>query len=262
MSLEAFEADLKNNLCKIWNRMSSGSYMPPPVRAVEIPEAGGGVRVLGVPAIGDRVAQAVVAARIEAVAEPVFRGNSYGYRPGRSPHDAVGACRERCWKYDWVIDLDVAKFFGTVPHDLVLKAVGRHVELPWVLLCVRRWLTAPLQMPDGSLAARDRGTPQGSLQARQLPPAQVAQGQVPPPAAGQGPGQGLEPGYHPDPRCPAALAMDTVTRECHAGICGSVTPGSAGVSRRDLREPGGEIPLGHPTPGLAARCPVCRSWGT
>ena len=162
VSLEAFEKDLKNNLYKIWNRMSSGSYLPPPVRAAEIPKAGGGVRVLGVPTIGDRVAQTVVAARIESAAEPVFCPDSYGYRPGRSALDAVRACRERCWKQDWVIDLDVAKFFDTVPHDLVLKAAGRHTDLPWVLLYVRRWLTAPLQLADGTLAARDRGTPQGS----------------------------------------------------------------------------------------------------
>jgi RNA-directed DNA polymerase len=162
VSLEAFGAGLKDNLYKIWNRMSSGSYMPPPVRAVEIPKAGGGVRVLGVPTIADRVAQTVVAARIESVVEPLFHPDSYGYRPGKSPHDAIGACRERCWKRNWVIDLDVAKFFDTVPHDLVLRAVERHVDLPWVLLYVRRWLTAPLQRADGTLAARDRGTPQGS----------------------------------------------------------------------------------------------------
>ena len=162
VSLAAFGADLENNLYKIWNRMSSGSYFPPPVKAVEIPGPDGGVRVLGVPAIGDRVAQTVVAARIEAVAEPVFCPDSYGYRPGKSALDAVGACRERCWEYDWVLDLDVRKFFDSVPWDLIVKAVQAHADLPWVILYVKRWLAAPVQMPDGSLAQRDRGTPQGS----------------------------------------------------------------------------------------------------
>jgi len=162
VSLTDFEKDLKDNLYKVWNRMSSGSYFPPPVMAVEIPKAGGGTRVLGVPCVADRVAQTVVAARIEAVVEPVFHGDSYGYRPGRSALDAVGVCRERCWKHDWVIDLDVQKFFDSVRWDLIVKAVEKHADLPWVILYVRRWLAAPVQMPDGSLVQRDRGTPQGS----------------------------------------------------------------------------------------------------
>jgi len=163
VTLAAFELDLKGNLYKVWNRMSSGSYFPPPVKAVEIPKAfGPGTRMLGVPAIADRVAQTVAAARIEAVVEPVFHDDSYGYRPGRSVPGAVAACQERCWKYDWVVDLDVQEFFGSVPWDLVLKAVEAHVTEPWVILYVRRWLAAPVQMPDGTLAERDRGTPQGS----------------------------------------------------------------------------------------------------
>jgi group II intron reverse transcriptase/maturase len=163
VSVEAFEAGLEDNLYRIWNRMSSGSYFPPPVRAVVIPKAHGpGTRMLGVPTIADRVAQTVVAARIEAAVEPVFHRDSFGYRPGRSPHDAVGRCRERCWSHDWVLDLDVAKFFDSVRWDLVIKAVERHVDLPWVILYVRRWLAAAVQMPDGSVAERDRGTPQGS----------------------------------------------------------------------------------------------------
>ena len=162
MSLAVFEENLRDNLYKIWNRMSSGSYFPPPVLAVEIPKGDGGTRVLGVPTVADRVAQTVVAARIESVVEPVFHPGSFGYRPGRSALDAVGACRERCWKYDWVIDLDVRKFFDSVPWDLVVKAVERHVTLPWVVLYVKRWLAAAVQMPDGSLVRRDRGTPQGS----------------------------------------------------------------------------------------------------
>jgi RNA-directed DNA polymerase len=163
VDLAAFETDLKSNLYRIWNRMSSGSYFPPPVRAVEIPKPhGGGTRVLGVPTIADRIAQTVVAGRLEEKVEPIFHPDSYGYRRGRSPLDAVETCRARCWKYDWVIDLDVAKFFDSVSWDLVVKAVAAHTDLPWVLLYVKRWLAAPMQQPDGTLQARDRGTPQGS----------------------------------------------------------------------------------------------------
>jgi RNA-directed DNA polymerase len=162
-SLADFAQDEKNNLYKIWNRMSSGSYFPPPVRAVEIPKAGGdGVRVLGVPTVADRIAQTAVAMVLEPMVEPMFHPDSYGYRPGRSALDAVGVCRQRCWKRAWVIDLDIQSFFDTVPHDPILMAVAHHTNLPWVLLYVKRWLTAPLQQPDGSLVRRDRGTPQGS----------------------------------------------------------------------------------------------------
>jgi group II intron reverse transcriptase/maturase len=163
VSLEAFEKDLKNNLYKIWNRMSSGTYFPPPVRAVEIPKTGGGVRILGVPTVGDRIAQTVAARVIETEVEKIFHPDSYGYRPGRSAIDAVAACRSRCWKYDWVIDLDIQKFFDTVPWELLLKAVAAHTDQPWVLLYVKRWLTAPLQQSNGTVQERDRGTPQGAL---------------------------------------------------------------------------------------------------
>jgi RNA-directed DNA polymerase len=162
-SLEDFEADLKHQLYKIWNRMSSGSYFPPPVRAVEIPKPhGGGTRILGVPTVADRVAQTVVARRLAREVEPIFHADSYGYRPGRSALDAVAMCRRRCWKADWVIDLDIQKFFDSVPWDLVVKAVAAHTDDPWVVLYVTRWLAAPLQLPDGTLQRRDRGTPQGS----------------------------------------------------------------------------------------------------
>jgi RNA-directed DNA polymerase len=162
-SIEEFEKDLKNNLYKIWNRMSSGSYFPPPVLAVEIPKShGAGTRVLGVPAIADRVAQTVVARRLERKVEPIFHADSYGYRPGRSALDAVGVCRERCWKTSWVIDLDIQKFFDSVPWDLIVKAVEANTDQPWVVLYVKRWLKAPLQQADGTLRRRDRGTPQGS----------------------------------------------------------------------------------------------------
>lgn len=163
MSVEAFEADLKNNLYRIWNRMSSGTYFPPAVRAVDIPKAGGsGVRTLGVPTVADRVAQTVVTLALEPQVEPGFHADSYGYRPGRSALDAVAVCRRRCWEYDWVVDLDIRAFFDTVPHDLICRAVARHTDQPWVLLYVKRWLQAPLQMATGEQVARDRGTPQGS----------------------------------------------------------------------------------------------------
>jgi len=162
-SIEDFEKDLKNNLYKVWNRMSSGSYFPPPVRAVEIPKVhGAGMRILGVPTVTDRVAQTVVAMELERRVEPVFHQDSYGYRPGRSALDAVGVCRLRCWKFDWVVEFDIRKFFDSVSWDLVVKAVAAHCDLPWVVLYVKRWLAAPLALPDGTLTDRDRGTPQGS----------------------------------------------------------------------------------------------------
>jgi len=163
VSLEEFEKDLRNNLYRIWNRMSSGTYFPPPVRAVEIPKPhGGGVRMLGVPTIADRIAQTVVARHLESRVEPIFHPDSYGYRPRRSALDAVGVCRQRCWQRLWVIDLDVSAFFDSVRWDLIVAAVAAHTDAKWVLLYVKRWLAAPLQLPDGSLSERDRGTPQGS----------------------------------------------------------------------------------------------------
>jgi RNA-directed DNA polymerase len=162
-SVEDFEKDLKGNLCKIWNRMSSGTYFPPAVKAVEIPKAhGAGTRILGVPAVADRVAQTVVAARLEKNVEPKFHDDFYGYRPGRSALDAAGKCRERCWRHDWVIDLDIQKFFDSVPWDLIVKAVEVNTGERWVILYVKRWLQAPMQMPGGTIAERDRGTPQGN----------------------------------------------------------------------------------------------------
>lgn len=162
-SIDEFEKDLKNNLYKIWNRMSSGSYFPPPVLAVEIPKPhGGGTRILGVPTVADRIAQTVAARRLEEKVEPIFHPDSYGYRPARSALDAVGRCRERCWRYDWVIDLDIQKFFDSVPWHLIVRAVEAHTDVPWVVLYVKRWLAAPVRLPDGTLAERDRGTPQGS----------------------------------------------------------------------------------------------------
>jgi len=162
-SIQAFEVNLKANLYKLWNRMSSGSYMPPPVRAVEIPKKGGrGSRMLGVPTVADRVAQTVCYLYLEPEVEPVFHPDSYGYRPGRSAHDALGTCRQRCWRYDWVLDLDLKSFFDSLDHSLTLKAVAHHTNLRWILLYVERWLKAPLQLEDGTLKPRDRGSPQGS----------------------------------------------------------------------------------------------------
>ncbi|WP_338895736.1 group II intron reverse transcriptase/maturase [Streptomyces sp. TG1A-60] len=161
-SIDDFEKDLRNNLYRVWNRMSSGSYFPPPVRAVEIPKPhGGGTRVLGIPAVADRVAQTVVARHLMRRVDPAFHPDSYGYRPGRSALDSVERCRERYWKRDWVVEFDIAKFFDSVPWDL-LKAVEAHTDAGWVNLYVRRWLAAPLVMPDGSLLERERGTPQGA----------------------------------------------------------------------------------------------------
>lgn len=162
-SLAAFEKDLKNNLYRVWNRMSSGSYFPPPVRLVEIPKDNGGMRPLGIPTVADRVAQTVVKMVFEPRVEPVFHQDSYGYRPGKSAIDAVGVARKRCWEFDWVIDLDIKGFFDSIPHDLVERAVARHTDLPWVRLYVARWLRAPVQRPDGSLEERTKGTPQGGV---------------------------------------------------------------------------------------------------
>lgn len=163
VTIEQYEQDLKNNLFKLWNRLSSGSYFPPPVKAVPIPKAGGkGVRILGVPTVDDRIAQTTAAMYLEREVEPVFHPDSYGYRPRRSALDAVGRCRERCWSSDWVIDLDIRAFFDSVDHTLMLKAVERHTDQKWIVLYVQRWLVAPLRQQDGTLVARDRGTPQGS----------------------------------------------------------------------------------------------------
>lgn len=163
VSIAEFGRDERDNLYKLWNRMSSGSYFPGPVRAVEIPkDHGAGVRVLGVPTTADRVAQTAAAMLLEEKLEPIFHPDSYGYRPGRSAHDALAVARKRCWSQDWVLDLDIRAFFDSVPHDLLLKAVARHTDERWVVLYIRRWLVAPMQMPDGTLGARGRGTPQGS----------------------------------------------------------------------------------------------------
>ncbi len=163
VSIAGFQERERDNLYKLWNRMSSGSYFPGPVRAVEIPkDHGEGVRVLGVPNVGDRVAQTAAAMLLEEKLEPIFHPDSYGYRPKRSALHAVAACRRRCWERDWVVDCDIRSFFDSVPHDLLMKAVAHHTDERWVLLYIQRWLKAPMRMPDGALVPRERGTPQGS----------------------------------------------------------------------------------------------------
>ena len=163
VGIDRFEESERDNLYKLWNRMSSGSYFPGPVRAVEIPkDHGEGVRVLGVPNVADRIAQTAAAMLLEEKLEPIFHQDSYGYRPGRSAHDALAVARKRCWRQDWVLDIDVQAFFDSVPHDLLLSAVAHHTDERWVLLYIERWLKAPIQMKDGTLVAREKGTPQGS----------------------------------------------------------------------------------------------------
>ncbi|EKT0983979.1 hypothetical protein QDT22_004776 [Salmonella enterica] len=162
-SIEAFEKDLTGNLYKLWNRMASGSYFPPPVRRVDIPKSGGGTRPLGIPTVTDRIAQMVAKLVLEPEVEPCFHPDSYGYRPEKSAIDAVGVARQRCWKYDWVVDMDIRAFFDSMDHDLLMRAVRKHTSCQWVLLYIERWLKAPVQLPDGAVHPRNRGTPQGGL---------------------------------------------------------------------------------------------------
>jgi len=162
-SIEQFEADLARNLYKIWNRMSSGSYFPPPVRAVSIPKKNGGERILGVPTVADRVAQTVVKQVIEPILDPTFLADSYGYRPNKSALDAIGVTRKRCWKYDWVLEFDVKGLFDNIDHELLLRAVRKHITCKWALLYIERWLKAPMVQEDGTIVERSRGTPQGGV---------------------------------------------------------------------------------------------------
>jgi group II intron reverse transcriptase/maturase len=162
-SIAEFDRDLSKNLYRIWNRMASGCYFPPPVRRVDIPKGDGTTRPLGIPTVADRIAQMVVQRRLEPLLEPQFHRDSYGYRPGRSAHDALRVARQRCWRHDWVLDLDIKGFFDNIDHDLLMRAVRRHTQCRWVLLYLERWLNAPVQLPDGTLMPRDRGTPQGAV---------------------------------------------------------------------------------------------------
>lgn len=162
-SLSDFEANLKGNLYKLWNRLSSGSYQPPPVFRVEIPKSGGGVRPLGIPTVADRIAQMVVKLHIEPELETHFHPDSYGYRPDKSAHQALQSAKQRCNRRAWVLDMDIKGFFDAIDHDLLMQAVKRHVKEPWQLLYIRRWLTAPVQYTDGRIESRQRGTPQGGV---------------------------------------------------------------------------------------------------
>jgi len=162
-SIAEFERDRTNNLYRLWNRMSSGSYFPPPVRTVEIPKSDGGKRALGIPTVTDRIAQMVVKMYLEPLVEPHFHQDSYGYRPGKSAIQAVGVARQRCWRNDWVLDLDIKGFFDNLDHALLIRAVRKHTECRWIILYIERWLKAPAQLSDGTLMAREQGTPQGGV---------------------------------------------------------------------------------------------------
>ena len=162
-SIAVFEEALKDNLFKIWNRMSSGSYLPPPVRRVDIPKDNGGTRPLGIPTVADRVAQMVAKRYLEPMMEEYFYPDSYGYRPKKSAIEAVGVARQRCWRYDWVLDLDIKGFFDSIDHELLMRAVRKHTDCKWVHLYIERWLKVPAQLEDGSLVHRDKGTPQGGV---------------------------------------------------------------------------------------------------
>ena len=162
-SIEEFEKNLKDNLYKIWNRMSSGSYFPPPVKAVEIPKKNGAKRILGVPTVADRIAQTVVKIYFEPRVEPYFLSDSYGYRPGKSPLDAVEITRKRCWRYNWVLEFDIVGLFDNIDHELLMRAVKKHTDTEWIILYVERWLKAPFKMKDGAIVARMSGTPQGGV---------------------------------------------------------------------------------------------------
>lgn len=163
VSLIEFEAKLSNNLYKIWNRLASGSYFPPPVKEVSIPKPQGGDRKLGIPTVGDRVAQMVVKDHLEPLLEPEFDSSSYGYRPNKSAHEAIGQCRLNCRKYAWVIDLDIKGFFDTIDHKLMMKALQKHTTEKWLLIYAERWLKAPVQEETGKQRKRDKGTPQGGV---------------------------------------------------------------------------------------------------
>jgi group II intron reverse transcriptase/maturase len=162
-TIAMFDQNLSRNLYKLWNRMSSGSYFPPPVKQVEIPKAKGGTRKLGIPTVSDRIAQTVVKRIIEPILDPIFHPDSYGYRPGCSAKQAVAVTRERCWRYDWVVEFDIKSAFDQIDHGLLMKAVRSHIKDGWLLLYIERWLTAPFESTGGKQLPRERGTPQGGV---------------------------------------------------------------------------------------------------
>lgn len=162
-TIEDFEEDLENNLYKIWNRMTSGSYFPPAVRTVYIPKSSGGQRMLGIPTVSDRVAQQVAKMYLEPIVEPKFHNDSYGYRPRRSQHDALAQARKRCWENDWVLEIDIKGYFDSIDFELMMTLLKQHTEERWILLYVERWLKAELKEKDGTTRSREKGTPQGSV---------------------------------------------------------------------------------------------------
>lgn len=162
-SLNQFESNLANNLYKLWNRMASGSYFPLPVKAVSIPKKMGGVRVLGIPTVSDRIAQTVVKRALEPELEKIFHKDSYGYRQGKSAHDAISITRKRCWQYPFVVEFDVKGLFDNIDHRLLLKALKKHCSIKWILLYIERWLKCAILMADNNLKERDKGTPQGGV---------------------------------------------------------------------------------------------------
>ena len=162
-SIDMFNKDMKGNLYKLWNRMSSGSYFPPPVRTVLIPKKQGGKRPLGIPTVGDRIAQGVVKDHLEPQIESIFHNSSFGYRPGRSAHDALAQCRKNCFEYNWVIDVDIKGFFDNISHEIMLRLLQQHTQEKWVMMYVERWLKAGIEQEDGSIAERTKGTPQGGV---------------------------------------------------------------------------------------------------
>ncbi len=162
-TIEQFESNLKGNLYKLWNRLSSGSYFPPAVKTVVIPKKSGGERKLGIPTVSDRVAQMVVKLHFEPLVEPCFHQDSYGYRPNKSAHQALEITRKRCWRYNWVLEFDIKGLFDNIDHELLMKAVRKHTDNRWLLLYIERWLTAPIQQSDGTTIRRERGVPQGGV---------------------------------------------------------------------------------------------------
>jgi RNA-directed DNA polymerase len=162
-SMQEFERNLKDNLYRIWNRMASGCYFPPAVKAVPIPKKSGGIRLLGIPTVSDRIAQTVVKMALEPLLEPIFDANSFGYRPGRSAHDAISVTRTRCWKNDWVVEFDIKGLFDNIDHNLLMKALRHHCTCKWILLYIERWLKAPMQDYKGNIIMRNKGTPQGGV---------------------------------------------------------------------------------------------------
>lgn len=163
ITMREFETKLSVNLYKIWNRLASGTYFPPAVKSVEIPKSSGGTRILGIPTIGDRIAQMVVKRSFEPKVERFFVDDSYGYRPGKSAHMALEVTRSRCWKYDWILEFDIKGLFDNIDHELLMKAVNKHTMINWELLYIKRWLACPSQSKDGEIKDRASGVPQGGV---------------------------------------------------------------------------------------------------